>query len=402
VTALALLAGALLARPQLLVHTSAVDITPPERLPLGGYTERLGKLMVPGGDPLYARTLLFERGAAKVAVVSVETLTIPESLAREVRKRLPTGVQLFLHAVHTHCAPDSQMLNDRMRFAVPGIAQYNPLWLGWYASKITESIDLALASPGFPLGRLSLKVGHVGLNRPRRRGGDPDSASRELVGGGKLLFTEYAAHATIYGPDELHTRGDWPGAVAQATSAPVLVGAIGDVSPAVDGGTAPDRVRRFRDRLIDSFRGVRARTVWKSRDRIGLVEENLPLDKPRPHPTFASTYKVPEALAKALVLEFTPAEATITAFRLGSLAIIGIPGEPTGALGNRIVDAGRDIGFDSVIVCSHVNGWIGYILEPRDYDRGGYEATLSFNGRMQGERTVEAASDALQKLWDQR
>jgi hypothetical protein len=56
------------------------------------------------------------------------------------------------------------------------------------------------------------------------------------------------------------------------------------------------------------------------------------------------------------------------------------------------------MGFSSVLVCSHVNGWMGYILDPEDYDRGGYEATLSFYGREEGTKVVDAAVAALKAL----
>ena len=114
----------LLSAQGLSVGRSAVDITPDVPLPLGGYTERGTKVSVPGGDHLYARTVLLESGKTKIALVSVETLTIPESLVREVKKRIPSDVSLFLSATHTHSAPDSQMLNDRMTFLIPGIASF--------------------------------------------------------------------------------------------------------------------------------------------------------------------------------------------------------------------------------------------------------------------------------------
>ena len=41
---------------------------------------------------------------------------------------------------------------------------------------------------------------------------------------------------------------------------------------------------------------------------------------------------------------------------------------------------------------------MGYILDPEDYDRGGYEATLSFYGRDQGEKVVDAGIQALKRL----
>ena len=101
-------------------------------------------------------------------------LTIPESLAREVRKRIPKDIELFLCATHTHCAPDSQMLNDRMTFAIPGIATYRKRWLTWYADKIAGSVTKALAARSQRPVSLSSLVSHVDANRARRQDGKPD------------------------------------------------------------------------------------------------------------------------------------------------------------------------------------------------------------------------------------
>lgn len=381
----------------MLIRTSAVDITPPELLPLGGYTERKGVKMLPGGDPLYARTLILEDGKTRVAIVSLEMLTVPESLYREVKKRLPDDLSLFMAAVHTHCAPDSQMLNERMTFPVPGIAKFDKKWLDWYSEKIAGGVQSALSAAPISSISLGLRQGKVSLNRPRRKNGTPDPTSNELDAGSRKLITEYEAHATIFGPEENHTRGDWPGAVAAETGGLVLVGAIGDVSPAVDGKNRSALVTQFRDKLERSLK-VHARAVWHSGQALTYLQQPIALDPPVPHPTFATTYHAPEALAQLLVKQFAEPQAWITGLRIGDLALIGVPGEPTGALGLRIAAAGRKMGFRSVIVCSHVNGWIGYILAPGDYDRGGYEATLSLNGRMTGERVVDAAIETLRKL----
>src|SRR5579859_4259398 len=119
------------------VQEAKVDITPPEPLPLGGYTARHDRVMDPGGEKLFARCLLFtaEKGP-RIAIVSAEMLTIPDSLYSEVRRRVDPGITLFLCATHTHSAPDSQMLNDHMTFHVPGVASYRHRWLAWYVDKI--------------------------------------------------------------------------------------------------------------------------------------------------------------------------------------------------------------------------------------------------------------------------
>lgn len=405
------IAGSLLLAPAgLWVSTAKVDITPSEPLPLGGYTERGSKLSEPGGEPLFARTVCFRSGKTTIAVCSVETLTIPESLVREVKRRIPREVTLFLAAVHTHSAPDSQMLNDRMTFAIPGIAKFNPKWLDWYAGKIASSVNQALKSGHLSVG-LGAGIKHIEANQGRRRFAEPDTlltavwegkaqreggtrAARVWVDVRPPLLVSYAAHGTVLGAKNLRTSGDWPGAVSTMTGAAVLQGAIGDVLPK----TSRDSVQEIAEPLVAALRSMKGFPVWEPGWKVAAAEVEIPLDPVQPHPTMAKAYGVPGPFAEGIVKQFAPPSAKVTAFRLGKLAVVGVPGEPTSILGRQIRDKGRRLGFDSVLVCSHVNGWMGYILAPDDYDRGGYEATLSFYGREEGAKVVKAAIEGLRQL----
>lgn len=376
---------------------SVSDITPPERLPLGGYTERRGALFERGSEPLFARTLVLKSAGNRVVITSLEMLTIPESLYREVKKRLPSDLTIWLVATHTHCAPDSQMLNDRMTFAIPGIASYRGRWLEWYAEAISGGIKDALDAPQSRYGSLSYKEFRLKLNQPRRPGALPDTMGGELSApGNRPLLAQYAAHATFYSSTERHLHGDWPGELAKRSGAVVLPGAIGDVSPDAPGTDSPERIRNFVSTFLSQSAVAETRSLSFQPFRIG--EEPIKLPTPTPHPEFARRNGLPQAIAENLNQKFAPIEAKVSAMRIGKLAIVGIPGEPTAEIGRRIALAGRGMGFSSVWVISHVNGWIGYILTSDDYARGGYEATLSFYGTETGGRVVDAATRTLRKL----
>lgn len=397
---LATLAGLLAAAQPLSAAMSKVDITPPVPLPLGGYTERGGALSEPGGDRLYSRTLLFKQGDLKIALVSAEMLTIPESLVREVRVRIPSDVHLFLAATHTHCAPDSQMLNDRMTFAVPGIAKFDRKWLDWYAARIADGIEVAMKLKPSPVDRPSVLIGHLDQNRPRRPGALPDTTA--TVGFlGDFGFVHYAAHPVIYGAEERRLRGDWPGYLANELNTIVLLGPICGVSPKAEGDSNDTRVKNFVTSGYKKFQaaitsGLRPQSFLDA--SLKWTEQSVSLSPPVPHPSFAKTYGVPDAFASEIVKRFATPAASVSAFRIGKLAIVGVPGEPSSHIGRRIRDAGRRLGFQSVLVTSHVNGWMGYILDAKDYAQGGYEATLSFNGPAQGEEVERSAIEALRGL----
>ncbi len=270
---------------------------------------------------------------------------------------------------------------------------------------------------------VSIKEVHSDLNVGGRKFADPDKTVTEIFGtfmaehppseapaGGvaisvvetfpfdQPLVVEYAAHGTVYGAKNLQTRGDWPGVAAQKFDSLVLQGAIGDVLPRQWAPTDEQSIQKIVKGLTDALDKAHKTRVWSEGQPIRSVSVPISLNPATPHPTMAKSYGVPEAFAQSIVKQFAPPSASITAFRIGKLAVVGVPGEPTSILGKQIRDAGRRMGFESVLVCSHVNGWMGYILDPEDYDRGGYEATLSFYGREEGAKVVEAGVKALKAL----
>jgi hypothetical protein len=300
-------------------------------------------------------------------------------------------------ATHTHCAPDSQMLNDRMTFAIPGIASYRERWLDWYADRIAQCVSEAEASPPAAYAYLVLKSFRLHMNKPRRVGARPETEAYELnAPGNRILLTEYAAHPTIYGSKERHLRGDWIGSLARRTGAIGLLGAIGDVSPDAPGETSGEQVANFVRQFDARSRPTKPRNLLPV--PFISIEQPIALGTPVPHPDFAKRNGLPEPLAVNLNERFAPPSATLIAFRLGKLAVLGIPGEPSSEIGRRLTLFGLGLGFQSVWVISHVNGWIGYILTPEDYRRGGYEATLSFYGPSTGDKVIRAGEDALRRL----
>lgn len=386
------------------LRRATVDITPPEALPLGGYTERGAKVSEPGGSHLYARAILLRQGSVEVFIVSAEMLTVPESLAREVRKRIPSDVHVFLCATHTHSAPDSQILNERMTLGIPGIANFRPRWLEWYADKIASAYSEATKD------RLGSKVPTIlpvvfdpQLNRGRRKDAFPDPTGTVITDSlMEPILAVYAAHPVVLDANNLKLSGDWPGVFANLIQAPVLMGAIGDVSPKVDESRSrEDRLVRYARSLFSAYWSRFAflpEPSAKSTAPLKVIEEEIPLAPAVAHPDFARTNGIPDVLAQSIVGQFAPREAKIMAVRMGKVVLVGVPGEPTSHLGREIRDYGRRLGFPYTLVISHVNGWMGYILGPVDYDRGGYEATLSFYGREQGIEVVQAAKRALDRL----
>jgi hypothetical protein len=289
------------------------------------------------------------------------------------------------------------MLNDRMTFGIPGIATYKRRWLNWYADRIAQSVKDAQNAAAKPCTGLTVTQFIAPLNHGRRQGAMPDQTATLLGLGGAPVFASYAAHPVFYGPEEFHTRGDWPGAV-MAAGPLVLLGAIGDVSPRAPGSTPPEKIANFRSALLSGNHPSR-----EYRDcSLAEVDQPIFLDPMSAHPDFSKDNHVAPEISNLLVKKFAPDAASICGFRVGPVAVIGVPGEPTSHLGRQIAAFAKSIGFKAVLVVSHVNGWMGYILDAQDYARGGYEATLSFYGPQEGSRVVQAADAALKALASKR
>lgn len=325
-------------------------------------------------------------------------LTVPESLVREVKKKLSPGAKLFLCATHTHSAPDSQMLNERMTLSIPGIAKFDSKWLDWYSTRIAQTVTQSMRSIA-PLHDAKVQFERVSLNRARRKLANPMNLAT-LVQFGDFRLLHYAAHATIHGDEQLQTSGDWPGSVVQNKFAHmVLPGAIGDVSPASEGTNASAQLAHFAQTLRSEFgSSIPTHRQNLNLHQISWTEVPIALDPVIASPAFSSHFRVPEALARLAVNQFAPKEGVVSAIRIGKLAIVGIPGEPTSEIGVTIREVGRRMGFEFVLPVSHVNGWIGYILTPEDLNRGGYEAALNFHGPQTSAKVISAATKALEAL----
>lgn len=371
----------------LTLQRADVSIVPPEPLPLGGYTARRDAKFTPDGDDLKARTLILSQGSTKVALVSLELLTVPATFQAEVKKRLPADVKLILVATHTHGAPDSQMLNARMTFRIPGIAPYDRRMTAWFADQVAQGVKNALVSPAETATEVRLSTQKTVFNRGRRPGAQPDP-NVSLLTLAQTGLLHYAAHATLFGEERLALTGDWPGAVMARSSYLVLPGPIGDASPVAPGEKPEDQTKAMAEGLLQAARQAPAKTQTPA---LEFREQPVELGTPVPHPEFAKANNINDALATILTQRFAEPEAKLTGLLVGQTLLIGVPGEPTAELGRKIQRVAAESGFPDVLVVSHCNGWVGYILMPEDYKKGGYEATLALHGPDLALRIVDAA-----------
>jgi hypothetical protein len=89
--------------------------------------------------------------------------------------------------------------------------------------------------------------------------------------------------------------------------------------------------------------------------------------------------------------------AALTAVRVGETAWVTVPGELQTRLGLDIKAAGHGR-FEQTFVAGYSNGYLGYFLTARDYDRPSYIACGSFYGERGGELVRDAAVELLNRL----
>jgi len=87
----------------------------------------------------------------------------------------------------------------------------------------------------------------------------------------------------------------------------------------------------------------------------------------------------------------------LTGLRIGSIALIGIPGEPFTQIG---VEIKKNEGWDLILPCCLTNGSQGYFPTKDAFDEGGYEARSSDYTSDVFENIITGAAQLLKMLQD--
>lgn len=227
------------ASPHLLTAGFArTKITPPLGGPLAGYSAR-----PPASegvhDELFARALALSDGYRSIAIVSVDLLAVDSTLVNQVRSEISraTGIApeaIMIAATHTHGGPVTTL-------AYPPEQQIiDPDYIDILREEIVGAVAAAWNSR-FPaqVGTGTAHAVGIGGNRHRLDGAtDPELGMlkiADLSGQTRAVCLNYACHATILGPNNLHITADFPGFAVDKVSAYLSAGKSGAHESAVDG-----------------------------------------------------------------------------------------------------------------------------------------------------------------------
>ena len=403
---------------RLLAGASEVDITPPVGGFMDGYVARTEKSRGIH-DPLKAQALYLEQGAAQVLILTCDIIAIDLEFTRQVRQAIGSALNIpqksiLLACSHTHSGPQG-FLPD-----MPIMSNLkDPVLTEITKRKLVGAAQWAVANSQ----PASLSYGCHNLNGLGKNRNDPiqgafdsqlsllrldDSAKNPLA----VLFN-FGCHPTIMGYDNLQISADYPGSARQflkqhfpACTFLFTNGASGDVSTRFTRREQSfDEVERMGLLLASGV--LQAMLNAKPLDTEPISTKYIPVDLPlRDLPTIAETRTKIEQL-QAELERFNQAKASpasmrkivtqlegahgqlemasqfenvksiqteLQFLRIGSIVLIGIPGEP---FSQTVLDIKKNCQPKVVIPVSYANDYQGYFPDQAAVEYGTYEALIS-------------------------
>ena len=307
--------------------------------------------------PVYARAIAIQAGAAPVKMIlaAVDTLLIPPS-----REFWGSGGCGLVAATHTHTGPGG--LWDDAFAGWIGAGQPDASQRAAVGRALSEAIDQATAALGPAELQVARETWEAGPARARSEGPiDPDLvALRFRRPGGATVATliVYAMHPTSAPRDVL--SADWPGQLEGDAPMLVLQGAGGNATWQRD---APLGAR------------IRAEVEALLRDAPAVSEAPLECANrmviPRPQANLRVPWLLRVAFSNVLTLWGPLPLGRQNRVRIGSLELLGVPGEPVGELGNAARPA---------VLVGLADGYLGYVETPERWQEGKGESAKTYFG----------------------
>lgn len=391
---------------------SRVEITPPFTVPYLGFEPR-HDFFKGVHDPLYGRAVVFDRGAGPLAIVCVDSIGFDNSIlgggrnfTEEVRRRASERTEIaekdiFLCATHAHSTPES--------IGFRPLPQASLAWLDSLVEKLATSIEFAIRD--LKPASLRLAVGEVrGITKNRRVPAGPVDPRVSVLyidreNSEPIVLLHFTCHPITVQVQPL-VSADFPGEASAIVERQLggvclfLQGACGDQNP-INSTSDFDDVKRYgmalagevlkRIALLPWNGKVESEPVLRSASRTLLLPRR-PLPEREP---LEKTYKaLPEKIANAkddeerrrllrkrklteealILIDGTrdPIPAEVQVLRLGSVALVGLPGEPLLCIGTEIESRSP---APLTLTVGYANGFLGYLAPRLEWERGGYEVS---------------------------
>ena len=417
------LLGCLWANTMLLAEDKAltaavarVDLTPPisMKASLGGYGARMSKAAEGIHDRVWLKCVMLNDGSKRLALVTADSLCFPYPIRQAVMAKLKENNvavdEVMILPSHTHTSFDLFALHPKNIYRIPQIGIYQKEAYEHVIAKLVEVITKAndnFKPVKVGTGRTTLP----GWNRNRRglNISDPDftlTRIDDLDGKPLAAIVFWTAHPTFLGPKNMLFSGDWPGElqrsleslIGQGVTVMFANGAQGDQSPTPRPQSGESEWERVDDYGRDV--AIKGYDVWKkivpeANASVRRQRATFDLPKRSKHKDFmnigGAEYGMVDKTLEAMLMTLFPTSTQTLSVRLGELQIVGVPGEMTAELGMEVKkQVAAATGAKYVVIGGLADEWVSYILSAKEYQRGGYEATISFYGETLGPTVTEA------------
>jgi neutral ceramidase len=393
---------------ELLAGVSRTIITPPRGIYQIGYGDR-SKGNEGVHDELTATALVLDDGVHRLAIVACDLLAINEITMARVQSQL--SMPVIISCSHTHAGPivyadkrsprrDQKYIYTLVERLVEVVSQAEsnrkPAQITWAKSEANIAVNRREELPG----------GKIEIGRNPNGPIDRSMNILQVSSEGKplVIMVNYACHGTVLGPTNLLISADWPGAMRQhvefETGALCMFvqGATANLNPAYDttgddwdavdllGETAAVQVLSalsHQEPVCAVPIQFQALQVWLPTET-PAVTDNPPKSYRRAlsHATSMPSFLVDYVLNrrypwKTTIVERAGKWATpmpVIVARLGELAYVGYGMEVFTEIGMEVkgISPARHTLFASL-----TNGCTGYLPNPEEHARGGYEIDLS-------------------------
>ena len=361
-------------------------------------------------QPVYARALVLDNGATRLALVSCDLLIMHRGLREAVLGKLSGSGSRFdgvmLSATHTHTSVGGFVDDPLFEFYMLG--EYDPEWADHLAARIAGAIskaDSSLQDARLGCGRTFVE--DANYNRRHGETTDPELALIKITGpAGKplALLVNFAGHP-ILEPNDAMLSPDYPGLLAAKLDTDYgfgffLQGALGDLNAGFDRRDPEWR----REELAEKIAGRLHRAI-------AGVYDSIPVEAEIRLASLTASFKLPDInfnLVPDLLFPIDwlfnslidwPERFPLQGVRIGDAAILATSSELSGRLGLQVK---RNSPVPFTLVASHCGDYAGYALAQAYHARSKLDASsiVALGGSSHGPHLIESSAALLDALWD--
>ena len=337
-----------------------VDITPDYEVDLSGFANR-PQPATDVLDPIHARAAVFDNGACRIVVISMDILELTradaDALKRIAAEKAGTHVdRVCIACSHTHAAPAGYPLkecgNPSRRFA----EDLRTRTADVVTAAVRQMRPVRLASATAPLDIGGNRRGHTEADDTIRILAALDDQGRPVC-----AILNYACHGVCLVGDNRLISGDWPGGMCSRLEqdlggdavALFLNGCTGDIDPKREYMGSQAALNAAVVRAVQAARTALGKLHATTGTRLAADIRIVPLPYDRP----ASNGE-------------TAMPVCVQHLTLGPVEIVGLSGEVLFGIGE---DIRRRSGRQDLWVAAYCHGGHGYISTDQAMREGGYE-----------------------------